>query len=356
MAKKRGRPRKSEKVEEPVLEAEEKVIDEAPIEETVDDNVVEDVNVEQPKDDIYDLNSKSDSSLGNSYNPFGESVEEKAYRTPDIASAQSIADIEEPAFVKPTYDDLVNANENPNQDEGSGEQSEEEKTGFDRFSQEEIKELPDADKEAAAEGLSQVVLGIYGFGCKQLGALTKISDKKLNNLESEGLLDTTMRVPIDRSTTASVRQIVDSMNSQAEDAFEVTDDFKEKALPVMTSVFKKKGWGVTEEQNLLIMFGMDIAQKVTIVAQMRSAANYQLEAFMKMHDAQKSASRPVEFQTNEAPVSDMPTATRPTASQVVSEDEIVEKSKSKSDQMVASENPDLKVSQSDLSQVDVDNV
>ena len=124
----------------------------------------------------------------------------------------------------------------------------------------------------------------------------------------------------------------------------------------MTSVFKKKGWGVTEEQNLLIMFGMDIAQKVTIVAQMRSAANYQLDAFMKMYDAQKSASRPVEFQAAEATVSDTPTDTRPRASQVVAEEEVVDKPTPKSDEMVASENPDLKVSEADLAQVDVDNV
>jgi len=352
MAKKRGRPRKKVEVEEPIEEVEETIVEdtkEEVVEETIEEPK-EEVK-EEPKDDIYDLNSKSESNLGGSYNPFGESVEEKAYRTPEIASAQSISDIEEPSFQKPSYDDLVEANENNN--EGNDEEPVE-KTGLDRFSQEEIKELPDADKEAAAEGLSQVVLGIYGMGCKQLGALTKISDKKLSKLESEDLIDTSMRVPIDKSTTASVRQIVDSINSQAEDAFEVTDDFKEKALPVMTSVFKKRGWGVTDEQNLLIMFGMDIAQKVTIVAQMRSAANYQLDAFMKMYQAQKGSSRPVQFTTSQN--NDEPQDTTPRASQVVDEEVVNERKLSKEATMVASENPDLKVSESDLAQVDVDNV
>jgi len=352
MAKKRGRPRKKVEVEEPIEEVEETIVEDTKdevVEETIEEPK-EEVK-EEPKDDIYDLNSKSESNLGGSYNPFGESVEEKAYRTPEIASAQSISDIEEPSFQKPSYDDLIEANENNN--EGNDEEPVE-KTGLDRFSQEEIKELPDADKEAAAEGLSQVVLGIYGMGCKQLGALTKISDKKLSKLESEDLIDTSMRVPIDKSTTASVRQIVDSINSQAEDAFEVTDDFKEKALPVMTSVFKKRGWGVTDEQNLLIMFGMDIAQKVTIVAQMRSAANYQLDAFMKMYQAQKGSSRPVQFTTSQN--NDEPQDTTPRASQVVDEEVVNERKLSKEATMVASENPDLKVSESDLAQVDVDNV
>ena len=46
----------------------------------------------------------------------------------------------------------------------------------------------------------------------------------------------------------------------------------------------------------------------------------------------------------------------PRASQVVDEEEIVEKQEAKTASMVSSENPDLKVSESDLAQVDVDNV
>ena len=353
----RGRPRKKAKVEDaPEVEVEEAQMEDTtvsePSAEKANDFVKESL---QPKDDMYDLNSSSESKLGSSYNPFGESVEEKAYRTPQMASAESISEIEEPAFVRPTYDDLVTANEGVTQNGEDGEQPQEEKKGFDRFSQDEIKELPKEDKAAAAEGLSQVMLGIYSFGCTQLGGLSKISDKKLKGLEDEGLLDTTMRVPIDRHTTASVRQIVDSMNTQADEAFEVTDDFKEKALPVMTSVFQKRGWGVTEEQNLLIMFGMDIAQKVTIVAQMRSAANYQLEAFMKMHSAQQSSSRPVDFATPEGEVP-KPKDTTPQASQVVEEEQKVSTNAKAESNMVASDNPDLKVSKSDLAQVDVDNV
>ena len=353
----RGRPRKKAKVEE--------VTEEVKVEETTTDTTIEEPTAEkandfvkeaiQPKEDIYDLNSNSEAKLGSSYNPFGESVEEKAYRTPQVATAESIADIDEPAFIKPTYDDLVTANEGVVQNNEDGEQPQEEKQGLDRFSQDEIKELPNEDKEAAAEGLAQVMLGVYGFGCKQLGHLSKISDKKLKGLEAEGLLDTTMRVPIDRHTTASVRQIVDSMNTQADDAFEVTDEFKQKALPVMASVFQKRGWGVTEEQNLLIMFGMDIAQKVTIVAQMRSAANYQLEAFMKMYDTQQSSSRPVDFATPEGDVP-KPKDTMPQASQVVEEEPKISKNAKAESSMVANDNPDIKVSEKDLAQLDVDNV
>ena len=236
----RGRPRKKAKVEEVTEEVEEVQVEETTSETTVEEPEVKEATNTKP-DEIYDLNSSSESNLGSSYNPFGESVEEKAYRTPQVATAESIADIDEPAFVKPTYDDLVTANESVAQNNEDGEQTQEEKQGLDRFSQDEIKELPNEDKEAAAEGLAQVMLGIYGFGCKSLGHLSKISDKKLKNLEAEGLLDTTMRVPIDRHTTASVRQIVDSMNAQADDAFEVTDDFKEK--------YSKRGDGVLQKSK-----------------------------------------------------------------------------------------------------------
>ena len=358
----RGRPRKKVRVEEPKVEVEEATIEEVTIEEPK----VETINVESDalkSDDIYDLNSSGESKLGGSYNPFGESVEEKAYRTPKIATAESIPVIDEPAFVAPTYDDLVTANENIEQNGEDGKPVQEEKTGLDRFSQEEVKEMSPKDKTDSAEGLTTVALSLYSMGCKGLGSISKISDKKLKNLEAEGLIDTTMRVPVDRHTTASVRQIVDSINDQATEAFEVSDEFKEKVAPVMTRVFEKRGWGVTDEQNLMIMFGTDIAQKIAIVAQMRSAANYQLDAFMKMYEIQNGGKN-VEFvQPTIVPQSD----TAPQASQVVEEDKPEEKVEEGSQRrrrrkddtessMVASENPDLKVSQSDLAQVDVDNV
>ena len=362
---KRGRPSKKAKVEakveEPIVE-EKVVVDEAPI----DEPKVEEVKVEsvEPKtDDIYDLNSSGESKLGGSYNPFGESVEEKAYRTPQLATAESIPAIDEPAFIAPTYDDLVTANESIEQNGEDGQPVQEEKTGLDRFSQEEVKEMSPADKKDSAEGLTTVALSLYAMGCKGLGSLSKISDKKLKSLEADGLLDTAMRVPVDRHTTASVRQIVDSINDQATEAFEVSDEFKDKVAPVMTRVFEKRGWGVTDEQNLMIMFGTDIAQKVAVVAQMRNAANYQLDAFMKMYEIQNGGKN-VEFV---APTAAPQGDTAPQASQVVEEAKPEEKEEAGRERrrrrntdaqasMVASENPDLKVSESDLAQVDVDNV
>lgn len=357
MAAKRGRPSKKAKVEEPIKEVEvEAVVEETPIEEPSVEKTNKFFKDAIVEEDVYDLNSGGESKLGGSYNPFGESVEEKAYRTPKIATAESIPDIDEPAFVAPTYEDLVTANETVGQNGENGEPVVEEKTGLDRFSQDEVKEMKPEDKKEAAEGLTTVVLGMYSMGCSALGGLTKISDSKLSQLEQDDLLDVSMRVPVDRHTTASVRKIVDSMNEQASEAFEVSDDFKEKVTPVMTRVFEKHGWGVTDEQNLMIMFGMDIAQKAQIVIQMRNAANYQLEAFMKMHDTQKQSARPVEFTSPEGG-SDTPSDTRPQASQVVKEEEepkVDNDGASKS--MVATDNPDLKVSMSDLAQVDVDNV
>lgn len=354
MAAKRGRPSKKAKVVEPIEEVEAVVEESAPKEQTADD-VNEFMKEAIVEDDIYNLNSGSESKLGGSYNPFGESVEEKAYRTPQIATAESIPAIDEPAFVAPTYEDLVTANESVGQNGEDGEPVVEEKTGLDRFSQDEVKEMKPEDKKEAAEGLTTVVLGMYSMGCSALGSLTKISDSKLSQLEQEDLIDVSMRIPVDRHTTSSVRKIVDSMNEQATDAFEVSDDFKEKVTPVMTRVFEKHGWGVTDEQNLMIMFGMDIAQKAQIVIQMRNAANYQLDAFMKMYDTQKTANRPVEF-TAPASGGAAPSDTRPQASQVVKEEEPKVDNDGAAKSMVATDNPDLKVSASDLAQVDVDNV
>mgnify|MGYP003632927460 FL=1 len=346
---KRGRPSKKAKVEEPIIEE----VSEPTIEEVKTEEVAEPIS-EPVTDDIYDLNSSGESKIGSSYNPFGDSVEEKAYRTPEVATAESIRDIDEPNFIKPTYDDLVSANEQVGTDVEDGG-IEAEPKGIERFAQDEVKEMSPESQKDAAEGLTSVVLGLYSQGCGMMGSFARISDKKLAQLEADGEIDTSLRVPIDKHTTASVRQVVDSMNSQTDEAFEVTEEFKDTVKPVMVRVFTKRGWGLTDEQNLMLMFGMDLAQKVTIVAQMRSAANQHLEGFKEMHYINSKNNGQVDFEAKTP--RDTPRQSTPQATQVVKDDvDTSTKQDASMSNMVASDNPDLQISLSDLAQVDVDNV
>ena len=210
------------------------------------------------------------SQEGRKYSPLGESVTEKEYRTPKVENTASIGDIDEPYFERPTLEDLVKSNE-----EDTGESS-------NPFVHGEMNEMSSAAQEESAKGLVEMSLNLYTLGCRGMGSLAKIPEKKLNNLVEEGAIDIGLRVPVDRYNTASIPEVVNNFNTEVSDAFVVTEEFKDEVRPIMTRVFVKKGWGMSDEQQLMMLFGMDLVQKGSVVIQMRKAAQFQLETFMEM--------------------------------------------------------------------------
>jgi hypothetical protein len=345
---KRGRPRKNPKPEEVKKDLKkEKEVQDFVSEgiEPTDNTDISDVDYtkEEPKVDA------PKSPLGQSYNPFAESVEEKAYRSVKVEDSPMIGDISEPVFERPTFQDLVKDNEEQVEEDGIGGEN-------NPFSQDEIRELPDKQKEDAAKGLVEQTLNMYALGCKGLGSLAKISEKKVNKLSNDGLIDTNIRIPIDAHTSVSIPQVVQGFNSEIDDTFQVDDDFKDSVRPAMTRVFIKRGWGMTDEQQLLLAFGMDIAQKGAIVMKLRKEGDMQLKRFMEMTDYANG--KKVNFVTEDAPVTPAPQNDEP-----VSEEpqmEVVKKKRGrknkKENDMVSTINPDLNVSKHDLDQIDVDNV
>ena len=117
---------------------------------------ISDVDYTQNKEpDIYDLNTPK-SINGPSYNPFSENVIEKEYRTPQVATAESIPDIIEPSFQKPTYDDLIASNEETAPDDSQP------KEGFDAFAQSDTETSTKSENESNADGLVDVCFVAYG--------------------------------------------------------------------------------------------------------------------------------------------------------------------------------------------------
>jgi hypothetical protein len=156
-----------------------------------------------------------------------------------------------------------------------------------------------------------------------------------------------LQVPIDRNTFVSIPQVVQGFNTDIQDAFEVTEEFKEEVRPPMERVFVKRGWGATDEQSLLISFGMDIVSKVTVLMKLRKEGNMQLKRFAEM--TQMARGQDVKFTTEDAPVTPPPP---PQTKKTKTE----EKNKDAQNKMVKVQNPDIKVNKHDLDQIDVDNV
>ena len=365
---KRGRPRKTAKVEDKVEDIVEETTKEETTAEEVNDFVKSGITEADP--DISDVDYTEKGGDGKSYNPFGESVEEKSYRTPQVEKSPLIPEINEPVFERPSLKDLVQANEEQAKEDGMSEEA-----GFENLSQDEIKELPQAQQDDSAEGLVELSLGLYTIGCGFMGKFAQISERKFKNLVEEGLIDPNLSIPVDPYTKKSMPEIIQNFNTEVQDAFHVTEDFKDTVRPVMKRVFVKRGWGATDEQQLMMLFGMDLIQKGGVVIQMKKAADYQLEAFMKMTEKTRP-STPVNNSQEEddgderkaRPVPSMDEIkemrNRAANSSGAKRESVLSRVKKRaqakqednSTDMVDSVNPDIKINQDDLKQVDVDNV
>jgi hypothetical protein len=214
----------------------------------------------------------------NDYNPFSESVVERDYATPKPASGL-IDELEEPSFMPPTYEDIIQ------------DRQEQEATGVnDTFDNPfdnpnpAMNDLDNKDKKIACESLVDTVLDAYEQAHRYAQYVVKVDEETLMQKQAQGKLDLSMQIPVSETgDTMSVAEFVAQYNEQSANALKYDKDFGYKVRPAMIRVFMKRGWGMTDEQFLLYMFGKDIAIKVGIMFQLKKTINGTLETIEKMH-------------------------------------------------------------------------
>ena len=192
------------------------------------------------------------------YNPLGESVKERSYTKPNVDGANLEAEIEEPTFVPPSFEDL---------EEPTGFESQEEQP----FANPALNDLDDKDKRYATEQMVDVVLDGYEKITGLANNLVQIKEKKVQEMIAKGEIDPRTRIPIDTSgNSVSISEFVQDYNEQTAEAIQTSPDFKKKVRPAMVRVFEKRGIGMTDEQFLMYMFGTDIVQKGAVVVSLRN--------------------------------------------------------------------------------------
>jgi hypothetical protein len=214
----------------------------------------------------------------NDYNPFNESVVERDYATPKPASGL-IDELEEPSFVPPSYEDIIQ------------ERQEQEATGInDTFDNPfdnpnpAMNDLDNKDKKIACESLVDTVLDAYEQAHRYAQYVVKVDEETLMQKQAEGKIDLSMQIPVSETgDTMSVAEFVAQYNEKGANAIKYDKEFGIKVRPAMIRVFMKRGWGMTDEQFLLYMFGKDIAIKVGIMFQLKKTINGTLEMIEKMH-------------------------------------------------------------------------
>lgn len=199
------------------------------------------------------------------FSPLDAPVKQRSYTQHKIyADSEVVPDLEEPSFQAPNFSDF---------DEASPEEEKEPAKPFN----EAYSELDGKEKTMGAEMMAEMTLDIYEKGCGFLGKLPEISEQKLDKLIAEGEIDGDIQLPTE-SGNLGVKDFAVEYNSSIKEAFEVTDDFKDKVRPPLIRVFKKRGIGMTDEQLLAYYFVTDLGTKTAQAFMLRKTANNILDS------------------------------------------------------------------------------
>ena len=278
---KRGRPRK----------VKDGVVENVPLEE------IEEVNVEDNfkkvdeivNDVVEDVKPISDSDIvgegtENNYNPFAQSVVEREYSTPKVASGVT-EEIEEPTFVPPSYEDIVAEREGVEIQEDLSENP------FDNPNPA-LNDLDSKDKKIACESLVDTCLDAYEQLHKYAQYVVKVDEDDLMQRQAKGKIDLNEVIPVtENGDTMTVAEFVGQYNQQSSEALKYDKEFGFKVRPAMVRVFMTKGWGMSDEQYLMYMFGKDIAVKVGIMYSLKKTINSTLDTLEKAHKRNQKESQ-----------------------------------------------------------------
>lgn len=208
---------------------------------------------------------EQDQSADVRYNPLAEKTKDRSYTGANVNPEDAPDRVPEATFSAPTLDI-----------EGSEPKPAADAPG--RTFNKEYSDLPDKDKKQAAEKMAETAIDAYEFITSKAGAMAKISEKKLNKEFAQGSINPNLQIPIDQfGNTVSVEEYAKEHNSAVDGAFEVDEEFKEKVRPPLTRVLAKRGLGMTDEHQLMYLFGKDLVIKSTIAIGLNSASKEMLK-------------------------------------------------------------------------------
>jgi len=220
---------------------------------------------------------ENNDDMPNFFTPFEEDVVTRSYNVDSNQGA--IADAPEPIFTNNISLDEEPISQNT---QGQGQEQKQEPKG-NPITNDDFNELDNKDKKLAAKQLASGILDGY----EQLHLLgrhfAKYDESKLAKAVRDGEIDPEMSIPVDaEGTRLTAPQFIETFNSSADQAISYDPEFGEKVRPALERVLIKKGWGMTDEQYLLMMFAKDIAIKTTMIIGLKKQANTFMQEFKEM--------------------------------------------------------------------------
>lgn len=246
-----------------------------------------------------------------SYNPFISPVNEKPYSQMNVNVEQQrmYSPIPEAALSGNVVDGNENAYNMLNGDMGSfGGGSSANGGSIGGGFNSSMNELPDKDKKAAAEQLAKMLVDAYGFAKQSVNGFVQISDKTVKNLEAEGEISLTAKVPLSDGVTITAREFIQDYNEQNKDVFKLSKEFRKEIMPPLTRILEKRGAGLTDEQMVIYIIGKDAAITGFQAYQLKKNSNDVLDMIRERTAEEREARG--SFTTN-APTTPKPTPPPP---------------------------------------------
>jgi hypothetical protein len=245
-SKRRGRPRKNDLIKEKlgVGDNSSSIMDE----------------IENAKFDF--IQSMSTPEV-NTFNPLGESVVERDYSSPNIAEGLTM-EIEEPKFKQETF-----SNSKPQQNNQFGQDPfAEQEPSFQRQGRggapneaisndpltninPQFNELEEKEKTLASEQLVETLLDGFETLHQIPIKYAKVNEDTIRDLIMQGQIDQRATIPINDYESVPVQVFFNQFNSQVEDALAPDPTFRKKVKKPLVNIFKKRGWGMSDEQFVM---------------------------------------------------------------------------------------------------------
>jgi len=220
--------------------------------------------------------------INDDFSPLDAPVKQRAYTQHKLDDTQVMQDLEEPTYERPSFADL----------DGTAEEASSEP---DRPFNPSYSELDGKEKTMGAEMMADMTLDIYDKACFYMGKIPEISESKLDKLIAEGEIDPSIQLQTEAGAMP-IKDFAVEFNDSIKDAFQVTDEFKEKVKPPLIRVFKKRGIGMTDEQLLAYYFVTDLGAKGAQAFMLRKTANGILDSLkentMALRENQMRNERP----------------------------------------------------------------
>lgn len=247
MEKRRGRPRKNDVIKEKLG-----------VSGSGSSSIMDEID-NAKFDFIQSLNTPE----VNTFNPLGESVIERDYSSPIIAEGLTM-DIEEPTFKKETF-----TNPKPTQNQQFGEDPFAEEPSFQKQQgrggvpnesisndpltniNPQYNELEEKEKTLASEQLVETLLDGFETLHQIPIKYAKVNEETIRDLIMQGQIDQQATIPISEYESVPVQMFFSQFNSQVEDALAPDPTFRKKVKKPLVNIFKKRGWGMSDEQFVM---------------------------------------------------------------------------------------------------------